>query len=166
MTDDICGVSTTQDEPCQNPAGDNGFCWIPSHNPGQDDENPHGRPTKLTRDRQENIAGMIEKGHSINAACRSNGIHRETFYDWMRRGDEQEEGIYADFSDRLTRALGEGERMYENLLLEIARQNEDAATVMTMLKQRFPESWGDVDRGDQSAGVEVYLEAEETIEVE
>lgn len=166
MTDDeICGVSTINDTPCENPAGDNGFCWIPSHNPGDDNENP-GRPTKLTKEREENIASMIEEGHSLTAAARSNGIHKETLLNWMQRGEEQDEGIYADFFDRLTRARGEGESRYVAALIEIAKQNDDTATLMSMLKQRYPESWGEVDRGEQTTGVVVKTEAGETTEID
>lgn len=170
MTDENCGYEdTTSGEPCKRTAGwgrdvDEGYCK--DHADDDDGGDSAHRPTKLSHARQESIATMIEQGHSINASCRSNGIHRESFYNWMRKGEEQEEGEYADFFDRLTRALGEGERMYENLLLEIARENEDAATVMSMLKQRYPESWGDVNRGEQSGSVVVHTDAAETTEID
>lgn len=70
---DVCGYAeTTSGEPCQNPAVENGRCWIPSHNPGPDNENP-GRPTKLTRERQERVAAAIESGHSFRSACEQGG---------------------------------------------------------------------------------------------
>jgi len=33
----------------------------------------------------------------------------------------------------------------------------DLATLMSMLKQRYPESWGEVDRGEQAGGVVVNV---------
>jgi transposase-like protein len=164
MTDDenVCGVKTADGTPCQNPANENGHCWIEAH--GGDVE--PGRDSKLTKERQEAIAGAIEQGASISEAARKNGIHRETFYRWMSKGEEQEEGPYADFHDRLTRARGQGEASYRTALMQIAIENNDTATLMAMLKQRYPDEWGDVDRGQQSGGVEVFLEAPETIELD
>jgi len=54
MTDedtDICGVPTEGGDgpPCQNRAGENGRCWIPTHN-NPDAENPQGRDFKITPD--------------------------------------------------------------------------------------------------------------------
>lgn len=166
MTDDICGVTTTQDQPCQNPAGENGFCWISSHNPGTDEENPHGRDPKLTQERQEKIASAIEAGKSVVSAARMAGIHPATIYSWLEKGEDQDEGIYGDFHDRFVRARGQGEDTYVEALIDIARDQDDTATLMSMLKQRYPESWGDVDRGEQSGQVVVNTEAPETTEID
>ena len=153
MSDDICGHPTEGGEPCQNPATDGDSCWIKSHGGHAEP----GRDPKLTKERQENIASAIEQGASISEAARKNGIHRETFGNWMKRGSEQEEGIYADFFDRLTRARGEGEASYRQALMRIAIESDDTATLMAMLKQRYPESWGEVDRGEQQGGVVVNV---------
>jgi len=165
MTDEICGVTTADGDPCQNRAGDNGNCWIPSHNPDSDEENPHGRPTKLTKERQEKIASAIEQGSSWNEATRKNDVHPETARTWLNKGEEQNEGVYADFHGRLTRAKGQGEASYRSALMQIAIENNDTATLMTMLKQRYPESWGDVDRGDQAgAEIQIFDKAPENID--
>lgn len=147
MDDDaeLCGADTTKGGTCQNAADS-----CPWHN--VDEQPDTGRDPKLTKERQENIAAAIENGASISEAARKNGIHRETFHNWMKRGEDQEEGIYAEFFDRLTRARGEGEASYRDALVEIAKETGDTATLMAMLKQRYPESWGDVDRGEQADG--------------
>lgn len=162
MTDEKCGYETPNG-PCKNPATDGDSCWIESHGGHVDG---HGRDSKLTMERQEGIATVIEQGGSISEAARKNGIHRETFYRWMSLGEDQNEGIYADFYDRLTRARGQGEGTYRTALMRIALENDDAATLMSMMKQRYPESWGDVDRGEQQGGVVVNVEAEETTEID
>lgn len=156
MGDDICGHPTADGTPCENPASEGDSCWIPAH--GGSAEN-HGRDPKLTKERQESIAAAIESGSSISEAARRNGIHRETFTNWMNRGEEQDEGIYADFFDRLTRARGEGEARYRKALIAIAEENGDTATLMAMLKQRYPEAWQDVDRGEQ-AGTTVEVSSD------
>jgi transposase-like protein len=151
---DTCGHPTADGSPCQHPATEGDSCWIPSHGGSADD---HGRDPKLTKERQEAIASAIEQGASITEAARKNGIHRETFGNWMKKGQEQGEGIYADFFDRLTRARGQGEASYRSALMQIAIESDDTATLMAMLKQRYPESWGDVDRGEQQGGVVVNV---------
>jgi len=142
---DICGAETTKGTPCQNAAD-----ACPWHD--TDDAPDTGRDPKLTRERQEQIAADIEQGSSITAACRRAGIHKATFYNWMDSGEDQEEGIYADFFDRITRARGEGEEHYRRMAFEIAAEEGDTATIMAMLKQRYPDEWGDVDRGEQADG--------------
>lgn len=169
MTDDICGYEdTSTGDPCKRTAGwgrdvDEGYCK--DHAEGESGPPAH-RPTKLTKKREENIAQMIEDGHSMSAAARSNGITVQTFFNWMDRGADEEETICADFFERITRARGHGEKKYVDALVEIARENDDTATLMTMLKSRYPDEWGDANRGEQTAGVNVHLEAEDTIEVD
>lgn len=53
MTDEQCGVDTENGGTCDNPPhpkhGDNGRCWIPSHQPDAGDaENPQGAPSGNT----------------------------------------------------------------------------------------------------------------------
>lgn len=161
MSEDICGSeNTTTGEPCQ---------WAPGDScPYHDVEDPPdmGRPSKLTKQRQEAIASAIEQGESITGAARMNGIHPETFYNWMQRGEQEEEGPYADFFERLTRARGYGEHFYVEALVEMAKDSNDTAALMSMLKQRYPETWGNVDRGEQAGGVQVYTDAAETTEID
>jgi transposase-like protein len=107
---------------------------------------------------------MIEDGHSIGAAARSNGVTVQTFFNWMERGQQQDTGDYADFFDRITRARGAGEKRYVDVIAEIAKETNDTATLMSLLKSRYPNSWGDVDRSEQSGGVEVVVPDEATIE--
>lgn len=162
---DTCGYEdTTTGHPCQHPAGDNGRCWRPSHNPDDDRPNPDGRPSKLSYERQEKIAGAIENGKSIAVASRTAGITPQTFFNWMARGEDEAEGPYAEFFDRLTRALGYGQDFWERLLIDAAE--DDPATIMSVLKTRFKETWGDVDRGEQTGGVTVTLGSEDTYEVD
>jgi transposase-like protein len=157
MTDDTdeCGHIKNDGDPCTYTAKyEDGKCGHHTDVEGPEDA---GRPTKLTKERQENIAHAIEQGASISEAARKNGIHRETFINWMNRGEDQDEGVFAEFFDRLTRARGQGEATYRTALMQIAIENNDTATLMTMLKQRYPDEWGDVDRGDQAGGSNIQL---------
>lgn len=169
MSEDTCGYEdTTTGEPCKRTAGwgrdaAEGYCR--DHHPDADGTPAH-RSTKLTYERQESIAAAIENGKSIASACRMNGIQPATFYNWMDRGEGEAEGPFADFFDRIVRARGHGEDHYVQPIIELAKEEGDLATLMSMLKQRYPESWGDVDRGEQSGGVHVHTDAEETVEID
>ena len=52
---DHCGAETGDGGECRNPAGDNGRCWIPTHN-DSDEPNPQGRPTKFDDEAAEHNA--------------------------------------------------------------------------------------------------------------
>jgi len=161
MSDDTCGHETANGEPCQNPTtddGDSNRCWIDNHNETAVEANQPGRPRETpSKSTEENIASVIESGGSIREACRRSGVHPEQFYRWMQYGEEEDAGPFADFRDRLVRARGEGEAQYRDTLLMLAEETGDTATLMAMLKQRYPESWGEVDRGEQQGGVVVNV---------
>lgn len=148
MTDETCGVDTADGSPCQNPAcRSDGRCWIHTETEESADV---GRDSKLTRERQEEIAQAIENGKSITSAARMAGVSRNAIYDWMERGETQDEGIFAEFHDRLVRAKGHGEDFYFNLALELARENEDHRFIASLMKQRYPDSWAE---SEDSPGV-------------
>lgn len=162
MTDDkICGYeATTTGHPCQHPAGS---CPVPSHRGDTDGGNPQGRPRKPPNmEQQEEIAQTLEAGGSISEAANRAGVHREQIRRWLNYAAEEDAGPFEDFRDRFARAKGHSQRQYREVIFEIARETGDTATLLSMLKQRHPDAWGDVNRGEQSGGVVVQLgEAEE-----
>ena len=166
MTGETCGHPTDGGDgpPCDLPASrPDGRCH---HHTDTEDTNtgrPREAPSKAT---EEQIAGVIEGGGSIREACRRAGVHPSTFYSWMEYGEEEDAGPFADFRDRLVRARGEGESQYRQTLMEIAEDTGDTATLMAMLKQRYPESWGEVDRGEQQGGVVVNVGDPDEYEVD
>ncbi|QLG62819.1 transposase [Halorarum salinum] len=169
MADDVCGYEDTHSgEPCKRAAGwgrdaDTGYCRTHADDDDADGPPAH-RETKLTKERQEGIAAAIESGKSIASACRMHGIQPATFYNWMDRGEGEDEGPFADFFDRIVRAKGYGEDHYVQPIIEIAKEQGDLATLMSLLKQRYPDSWGDVDRGEQAGGITVTSEVVEISE--
>lgn len=163
MSDDVCGAECVDGSPCQHPADS---CPVPSHS-DPDAENPHGRDTKLSKQRQEAIAAMIEDGHSIGAASRCNGITVQSFYNWMSRGEQQDEGPYADFFSRITRARGHGEKGYVDAITAIARETGDTDTLMSLLKCRYPDAWADVETGTaDDETVQIHFEPGDTVTVD
>lgn len=147
VTDDICGYEdTTTGQPCRHPAGS---CPVPSHRGAvPNGGNPQGRPTKLNLQRQEDIAQAVERGKSFTSACRKAGITPQTGIRWMQVGEDEDEGPYREFFERLTRAKGIGQDLWEQRLHEVT---EDPATIMAILKTQYPDTeWGDANRGEQA----------------
>jgi len=118
MTDseEICGYEGTDSgDPCQNPVtGENGYCYIPSHNAatfgvGPDDvENPQGANSKLPEVR-EDILEAARDGLAKEACAHAAGIHKSTLYDWL---DEDSPRYDPEFQREFWQARWEGERRY------------------------------------------------------
>lgn len=63
-----------------------------------------GRPTKLTPELIERVAGVVRVGNYLDTAARYCGIDKVTFYSWMKRGHAQRSGIFRDFLNALEEA--------------------------------------------------------------
>jgi len=154
---------------CDNPATDGDTCWIPSHGGDADD---HGRPLSLEKQTVDRITSHIAEGKSVASATRMETVPPSTFYNWLDKAPESpptdptfEDSPYAYLLDRFVRARGLGEDAYVQDVLDIAREQGDLATLMSMLKQRYPDSWGDVDRGQQAGGVVVNVDTPDEYEI-
>jgi len=118
MTDseEICGYEgTNSGDPCQNAVnGENGRCYIPSHNAAADGgdpdavENPQGAKSKLP-DVREDILEAARVGASKGGCARAAGIHKSTLYDWL---DEDSPRYDPEFQREFWQARWEGERRY------------------------------------------------------
>jgi hypothetical protein len=62
-----------------------------------------GRPTKLTPELQEELLKALRGGAYVEDACGYVGIHKDTFYEWMRRGADGDD-LYSEFSDAVEKA--------------------------------------------------------------
>jgi len=158
---DTCGYIKDNGDPCQLPASrPDGRCH---HHTEIDDQRANGgRDSKLTKEREEQIAQAIEQGKSLTSAARMAGVSRTAVYAWLEKGEDQEEGIYADFHDRLTRAKGHGEDFYFNLAIELARENEDHRFIASLMKQRYPDSWGETETGVDADSVTIEVSEDVT----
>lgn len=173
MTDesDTCGAETASGTPCQNPVTDGDSCWIPTHGGNAED---HGkRSTRLDKDVVDSITSHIAEGKSVASATRMERIPPSTFYNWLDKAPEDppedpefDTHPYAYLLDRFVRARGLGEDAYVQQVLDIAREEGDLSTLLSMLKQRYPESWGDVKRGEQAGGVVVNVGEPEEHEID
>jgi len=143
-----CGHIKNDGEPCTFDAKyEDGKCG--HHTDTKEYEG--GRPSKLSHTRQEEICQAVEGGKSLTSAARMAGVDRTTVYGWIDRGEADKEAgkdnEFTEFYDRLTRAKGYGEDFYFNLALELAKENEDHRFIASLMKQRYPDSWGDTETG-------------------
>jgi len=173
---DKCGHPTQAGGECSNPTtddGDPGKCWIPSHNETAVESDQPGRPTTLDKSIVDNITSHIAEGKSVASATRMETVPPSTFYNWLDKAPdplpadpEFDTDPYAYLLDRFVRARGHGEDAYVQEVLDIAREQGDLATLMSMLKQRYPDSWGEVDRGQQQGGVVVNVDTPDEYDID
>jgi len=148
-TSEQCGHETAEGEPCSLPGSyPDGRCH---HHTQAEDTGNNGRPTKLSYEKQEKIASDIEQGRSMASAARKQNLSTQTIHNWMQRGEsdleEGKENQYTDFFERITRAKGYGEEWYFQAIMDLAKENEDHRFLMSLMKQRYPDSWGDTETG-------------------
>ena len=157
MSDDTCGHPTGDGSPCDNPATEGDHCWIKSHG----GHAQPGRDSKLTKKRQSGIANILADGKSVEHAARAHGITPQTVYNWLQRGesdlDRDEHTIYRDFFEEIARARADGEDRYFTTVWELAREQGDHRFLASLMKQRYPDSWGDTDTGVDARKLEVHL---------
>ena len=156
-TEDICGsTDTSSGDPCQFSPGES----CPWHDVEEQPET--GRPSKLSYERQEKIATALESGKSLNSAARMAGVTPQVVYNWLDRGEAEkengEDNEYVEFLERITRAKGHGEDFYFNMALQLAKENEDHRFIASLMKQRYPDSWGDTETGVDADKVELVLQ--------
>ena len=160
-----CGHIKNDGEPCTFSAKyEDGKCG--HHTEEQEYEG--GRPSKLSYERQEKIAGEIEQGKSLNSAARMAGVDPSTVYGWIDRGESEikagNENEFTEFYKRLTRAKGQGEDFYFGLALELAKENEDHRFIASLMKQRYPDSWAEQEEGgpgvDTESGITINVSDE------
>jgi hypothetical protein len=66
-----------------------------------------GRPTKLNEALTKQICQLLSEGISITATCDALGVTESRCFDWMKKGD-QDEQPYAKFREQATRARANG----------------------------------------------------------
>lgn len=102
-----------------------------------------GPKLKLTTDLQDKILLCLRGGNYVETACAVAGIHKDTFYEWMKLGKGGMEP-YASFRTSVTQALAKGEVRDLALIGQAARTQWQAAA--WRLERRFPERWGRSER--------------------
>lgn len=103
------------------------------------------RPSKLSPELRDKVAGLIRAGNTVEVAADAAGIGESTFYDWMARGSKagKAEAPFREFREVVERAQGEAEAV---LVTRIAKAAQDGSwsAAAWLLERRNPERWAKV----------------------
>lgn len=95
----------------------------------------------------EPVTAVLADGGSWREAARRTGVSARSLRRWRDMGEERpEDDIHHEYAVAVRRARGEGEGLYREALMAIAMETSDAPTLLAMLKRRYPDAWGHLDR--------------------
>lgn len=97
MTNDLCGHPTAEDTPCQNPATQDGHCWLDAH--GGDTE--VGRDFSIQDDDHQDILQAAREGLSKSGCARAAGVSHTELNRYLE--------AHPDFRSSFAQARAKGE---------------------------------------------------------
>lgn len=97
------------------------------------------RPTKLTAELRERVVRAIRAGNHVEPACRSAGISASSYYRWLERGREEQDGIYREFREQVERAEADAE-VHAVAVIRKAMP-DDWRAALAYLERRHPARW-------------------------
>ena len=108
-----------------------------------------GRPTKLTPELQADIIEALEHGMHQESAANRAGIAKGTFYNWLERGRNEPDTIYADFLDAVekARARPEAEALEA---IHVAWRDGTWQAAAWFLERSHPQKYGRINRTEIS----------------
>lgn len=98
------------------------------------------RPTKLTKDVQKRIVQAIKLGSTYKLAAQYGGITYKTFNEWMKLGEDSEEGDFSEFCDAIKKAEGEAVTKWLRTIEHASADSWQAAA--WKLERRYPQDYG------------------------
>jgi transposase len=104
----------------------------------------NGRPTKLTKKLQEQICELLRWGNYIETACNYCEVSKKTLYEWMKKGNQEDEGIHRDFLNAVHKAMAEAEMRDVQNIHNAAKTDWKASA--WRLERKFPKKWGRMER--------------------
>src|SRR5262245_15774067 len=114
--------------------------WLFSH--------PEGiimaRPTNLTNEVFNKIVALVRAGNFREAAAAKCKVPLRTLYHWLKRGRQEDEGIYAKFLQGVQEAESSAEINMVAVIVRGARQDPNHAK--WFLEKKFPKRWGSQSR--------------------
>lgn len=114
-----------------------------------------GRPSKLSKAVQDEFVDLLSRGRWIETACAEIGVAKNSYYNWIRRGEAEDariqkgeipnpkEKIYVDFLYATSAAMVHIETLLLDVLYEKALADKDANEVKWILTRRNRALYGD-----------------------
>ena len=104
---------------------------------------PVGRPAKLDDEVAGRLIEVLRMGGYAETAAAVAGISRQTFYNWLERGDPEgraeADAPFREFRERVEAARAEGEARNVGLIARAASKDWKAAA--WMLERQYPDRW-------------------------
>ena len=111
---------------------------------------------KLTDELCCKLCEALAKGHSIEGACGTVGITRQTFYNWYDRGRKAKSGKYKRFLCEVDNAQDKATHLMESIVIDSAVDNpKDAKWWLT---KRRPDTYGDRQYNETKIEADVKTE--------
>ena len=120
------------------------------------------RKTKLTPDIQKKIGDNITLGMPIKFAAEAAGITEQTFYNWLKRGENESKGKFFEFAEHIKACKAKAVQLHLKLITKAASEGTWQASAW-LLERRYPEEFGKRDRlkldgkMEHSSGVVIYI---------
>ncbi len=126
----------------------------------------HGRPLELTEDVIKLVANSLLVGNYFETAIASAGFHKDTGYEWLKKGANHPGSIYSQFSDAVRKAEADSEAR-DVMVIEMAAHGakaqfdsqgnkvreevaRDPKVAMWRLERKHPKRWGRTDRHEMT----------------
>ena len=95
-------------------------------------------------ERMKRLFEAVGLGLPMTSCCGYAGIGYQTFYSWMKKGEEQPDSKYGDFAREIGRLKAEVVKKYVETIEKVATDPNDPnwKAAIEFLKHRFPETWG------------------------
>lgn len=98
-----------------------------------------GRPTKLTPELAAQITKYVRAGAYIETAAAACGLSKDTFYEWLKRGNKEKTGPFAEFTDAINKAMAASE-IGDLVRIGVASKKSWQAAAWR-LERRFPQKY-------------------------
>jgi hypothetical protein len=100
-----------------------------------------GYPSLLTKDREEKLVDLLQRGHWVSPACAAVGISRTTFYEWRALGIQDPKSKYGKFLEKVNDAVAFAEARAIHVISTEADSN--AEMMLKFMRIRHRKRWGE-----------------------
>lgn len=108
--------------------------------------------TKLTPQLQEQIGKNITLGMPLKFAAEAAGITEVTFYNWLKRGENESKGKFFEFAEHIKACKAKAVQLHLKLITKAATDGSWQASAW-ILERRHPEEFGRKDRLELDANM-------------
>lgn len=124
----------------------------PKKKRGRPPKKKMGRPRKLTEKVKNIVVEAVRAGNYMEAAAPLAGLHKDTVYDWLKRGARaqalidqgkavaEDEMVFVDFSKEMLEAMAQSEIDDVRMIKDASREHWQAAA--WRLERKYHKRWG------------------------